>query len=123
MERDMESLPKEYRFAVPQKVWEPMRTPTSPTGLRGRMAVFEVLEMSRDIERIILDNPVESRLWEAARQDGMLTMREDALVKAFNKLIPYSEVNSLSALLLGDIEPTDTPAPKEKGKTEVVESG
>lgn len=106
IETEMDSLPAKYRFKVPEKVWEPVRTPTSPTGLRGRMAVFEVLEMSRDIERIVLDNPVESRLWEAARQGGMLTMREDALVKAFNKLIPYSEVNSLSALLLGDIEPT-----------------
>ncbi|MBI4093620.1 type II/IV secretion system protein [Candidatus Kaiserbacteria bacterium] len=113
IETDIASLPKEYRFTVPQKVWEPMRTPTSPTGLRGRMAVFEVLEMSRDIERIILDNPVESRLWEAARQDGMLTMREDALVKAFNKLIPYSEVNSLSALLLGEADSTEAPPSKK----------
>ena len=101
----MASLPKEYRFAIPKVAYEATRTPTCPTGIRGRLAVFEVMEMSREIERIILDNPVESRIWAAARGDGMLTMREDAAVKAFNKQIPFSEINSLSTLLLeGDEE-------------------
>ena len=77
----------------------------SPTGMRGRAAVFEVLEMSSQIERIVLDNPVDSKLWAAARKQGMLTMREDALMKAFDKKTPFSEVNSLSTLLLaGDDE-------------------
>ncbi|MBI2611107.1 type II/IV secretion system protein [Candidatus Kaiserbacteria bacterium] len=120
IEADLSSLAAKYRFKIPQKVWEPKRTATSPTGLRGRMAVFEVLEMSRDIERIILDNPVESRLWETAREGGMLTMREDALVKAFNKLVPYSEVNTLSALLLGENEAEESAA---KEKTEQKEQG
>ena len=105
IEAQMASLPKEYRFAIPKVAYEATRTPTCPTGIRGRLAVFEVMEMSREIERIILDNPVESRIWAAARGDGMLTMREDAAVKAFNKQIPFSEINSLSTLLLeGDEE-------------------
>ena len=101
----METLPSKYRFKIPKVAYEPTRIPTCPTGLRGRIAVFEVLEMSSGIERIILDNPVESRLWTAARAEGMLTMREDALIKAFDKTIPFSEVNTLSSLLLaGDEE-------------------
>ena len=88
-----------------------MRTPTSPTGLRGRMAVFEVLEMSSAIEKIVLENPVDSHLWAAARSEGMLTMQEDAMMKAFQKQIPFSEVNTLSTLLLSgdeeDIPKTD----------------
>ena len=105
IEAQLASLPAKDRFKIPQKVWEPTRTPTSPTGLRGRMAVFEILEMSSQLEKIILDNPVESRLWEAARAGGMLTMQEDAMMKAFQKLIPFSEVNTLSSLLLaGDEE-------------------
>ena len=53
----------------------------------------------RGIEKIILDNPVESKLWAAARAQGMLTMQEDAMTKAFDKKVPFSEVNSLSVLL------------------------
>lgn len=109
IETQMESLPEKYRFKVPKNVYEAVRTPTCATGMRGRMAVFEVLEMSSDIERIILDNPVDSRLWASARAQGMLTMREDAIMKAFDKLIPYSEVNTLSSLLLsGDEEAAPT---------------
>ncbi|MDO8481811.1 MAG: GspE/PulE family protein [bacterium] len=105
IETQMSTLPKKYHFDIPPTAYEPMRTPTCPTGLRGRMAVFEVLEMSASIESIILDNPVESRLWSAARTEGMLTMREDAIIKAFDKKIAFSEINNLSSLLLsGDEE-------------------
>ncbi|MBI2612333.1 type II/IV secretion system protein [Candidatus Kaiserbacteria bacterium] len=121
IEAELSSLPAKYRFKIPQKVWEPVRTATSPTGLRGRMAVFEVLEMSREIERIILDNPVESRLWDAARASGMLTMREDALMKAFGKLVPYSEVNTLSTLLAGDAEEAEKEKTKKGAKAEGTE--
>ena len=116
IETQLASLPAKYRFQVPQKAWEPERTPTSPTGLRGLMAVFEALEMSQELESIILENPVESRLWATARSQGMLTIQEDALVKAFNKQIPFSEVNTLSRLLSSgeDIPAEDTAVDKKK---------
>jgi type II secretory ATPase GspE/PulE/Tfp pilus assembly ATPase PilB-like protein len=96
----MESLPEQYRFEIPQYAYNPQKTSECPTGLRGRMAVFEFFEMSAEAERIILDNPVESRLWEVARARGMLTMQEDAMLKAFAKQIPYSEVVALNSLLV-----------------------
>ncbi len=100
IEQDLTSLPKQHRFKMGENVYEPERTSACPTGLRGRAAVFEVLEMSSAIEKIILTNPVESKIWSAAREQGMLTMREDAIMKAFAKQIPFSEVNTLSPLLL-----------------------
>jgi type IV pilus assembly protein PilB len=107
------SLPEKFRFPIPDEVYEPQPTDTNPTGLRGRMAVFEVMEMSSDIEKIVLDNPVDSRIWEAARATGMLTIKEDAMMKAFEGKIPYSEISTLSSLLLsGDEEGTaDAPVP------------
>ncbi len=105
IEKQLESLPEKYRFKIPGQVYEPKRTATCPTGLRGRLAVFEVLEMSSAIEKIVLDNPVDSKLWAAARREGMLTMQEDAMMKAFDKKIPFSEVSGLSTLLLaGDAD-------------------
>ena len=101
IEAQLTTLPEKYRFPVPNTVYEAVKTPTCATGMRGRAAVFEALEMNADIERIILDNPVDSKLWAAARAQGMLTMREDAIIKAFNKQVPYSEINNLSEILLG----------------------
>lgn len=104
IEEQLSSLPEKYRFKIADKVYEPMKTPTSPTGLRGRMAVFEVLEMSAELERVILESPVDSKLWSVARSQGMLTMQEDAIMKAFDKKVPFSEINTLSRLLMGDEE-------------------
>ncbi len=98
------TLPPEYRLKIQDTVYEPEKAATCPTGMRGRRAVFEILEMSPEIERIVLDNPVDSKIWSAARKQGMLTMREDAILKAFNREIPYEEVESLSSLLLAEEE-------------------
>ena len=122
IETQLATLPEKYRFKIPKTAWEPVRTPLSPTGLRGRMAVFEVLEMSVGIERIILEDPVESRLWATARSQGMLTMQEDAMMKAFAKRIPFSEVNTLSSLLSsGEGDATPDEAPPSVGKKEKAE--
>jgi len=82
--------------------------------------------MSRDLERIILENPVESKLWETARASGMLTIQEDAMIKAFANRVPFSEVKSLSSLLLSEEEKEEvkevvseeTPSEKKTIKTD-----
>ncbi len=112
IEADLASLPKDLRFPIQDTVYEPERTATCPTGMRGRAAVFEVLEMSSEIEKIVLTNPVESRLWAEARKQGMLTMRENAIIKAFSREIPFSEVNTLSPMLL-DADETVAAVPPE----------
>lgn len=111
---ELTTLPEKYRYQVPSVAYEPIKTPTCPTGLRGRMAVFEILEMSPKIEKIVLTNPVESELWNVARAEGMLTMREDAMTKAFNKKIPYSEVNALRSFMLA--------AEEEEAATDVAQA-
>jgi type IV pilus assembly protein PilB len=115
IEADMANLPARYRFPIPNVAYQPQRTPTCPTGLRGRMAVFELMEMSSQLERIVLENPVESKLWDTARASGMLTMREDAMMKAFERKIPFSEVNNLSrTMLMGESIEEEASTPPEK---------
>ena len=104
IEEQFSSLPEQYRFPIQDTVYEPEKTATCPTGMRGRMAVFEVLEMSPEIEKIVLDNPVDSKIWAAARKSGMLTMREDAIQKAFTKKIPFSEVEGLASLTVETVD-------------------
>lgn len=105
MEKESESLPTSYRFDIPDIVPEAKRTAACPNGTRGRLAVFEVMEMTPSIEKVILQNPVESQIWAAARKQGMHTMKEDAIAKTFKGLIPFSEVNMLGGLLLTEEEP------------------
>jgi type IV pilus assembly protein PilB len=115
MEDQFESLPKHFRPTVPKTVPEAKRTPTCPNGTRGRLAVFEVMEMTSNIEDAILKSPVESKIWDVARKQGVLTMKEDAMQKSFDGLIPFSEVNLLSGLLIS--EDDITPLPPETKDT------
>lgn len=70
-------------------------TDECPNGTRGRVAVFEMFEMNKEIEDVILKNPIDTEIYKAARNQGMITMKEHAIVKALNKEIPFEEINKL----------------------------
>ena len=36
------------------------------------------------MESVILKNPTDQEIWKVARKKGMLTMKEDAILKAFD---------------------------------------
>lgn len=96
-EKTFADLPEEYRKKItfPNQVYEPSATETCPTGIRGRVAVMEVMKVTKEIERQMLEDPTDIAVGKIARSQGMLTMKEDAYLKAFNKEIPFSEVNTL----------------------------
>jgi type IV pilus assembly protein PilB len=90
-------LPEKYRkqIDIPDTVYEPQATDECPTGLSGRTAVFELLEVNDEVERAVLDGADEAEITDAARANGMLTMKEDALLKAFDGTVPFEEVGKL----------------------------
>jgi len=97
LDKQFEDLPTEYRDKIPQadEFLKSKTTSECPSGTRGRMAVFEMFKMSRSIEKVILNNPIESAIYDEARKQGMFTLREDAIIKAMNKEITFEEVNRL----------------------------
>lgn len=99
-------LPESERKKLPKidSLYEAKSTPECLDGTRGRLAVFEILEMNKDIEKIILTNPVEAEIYKIARGNGMLTMKEDAIIKSSQKQIPFRDVNTLGGVLLEEEE-------------------
>ncbi|HMO78915.1 MAG TPA: ATPase, T2SS/T4P/T4SS family [Candidatus Paceibacterota bacterium] len=97
LEKQFSDLPEQYKTEIPQteEMLKIKPTPTCPTGTRGREAVFEMYEMDRDLEQIILNNPTENAIYDQVRKKGMLTMKEDAIIKALKKQIPFEEINKL----------------------------
>jgi type IV pilus assembly protein PilB len=61
------------------------------TGFRGRVGVFEVLEVTPAIMRLAMARANSHDLLEAAHGEGMATMREDAVKKALEGLTPLEE--------------------------------
>jgi type IV pilus assembly protein PilB len=74
-------------------------TAECPNGTRGRTGVFEILRMNKNLEEVVLSEPVDEKIRAAARSGGMLTMREDAIVKALSGEIPFEEINMLGGEL------------------------
>lgn len=97
IDKQFEDLPLEFKkqLTFGKEVYGIEQTPTCLNGTSGRVAVIEVLEMDKNIESIILKDPTEMSLYKAARAKGMLSMKEDAILKAFQKIIPFEEINTL----------------------------
>ncbi|OHA92193.1 MAG: hypothetical protein A3J09_01785 [Candidatus Zambryskibacteria bacterium RIFCSPLOWO2_02_FULL_51_21] len=97
IDKQFEDLPTKYQKDIPlgKEIYEIESTPESPTGIQGRMAVMEVFEMDKIVEEVILRDPTEPELYKVAREQGMLSMKEDAIVKALQKVIPFEEINTL----------------------------
>ncbi len=62
------------------------------TGYRGRLGVFEVLQVTASMRQVLLDNPTESAVAAAARGAGMVTLRGSALAKARRGETTFEEV-------------------------------
>lgn len=97
IDRQFADLPQEFKggLNLDRSFHEAVPSQECASGTRGRMAVFEILSIDKQIERIILENPTEPRLWESARKSGMLTIKEDAMLKSMDGQVTFQEVNSL----------------------------
>lgn len=97
IEREFQDLTPEFLATLPKsnEVLGVQPTEECPKGVRGRLAVMEVYEMSKELEKMILTDPTETSLWPIVREQGMLTMKEDAIIKAYEKKIPFEEINKL----------------------------
>ena len=96
IQKELSNIPEKYRNdMVPEHVYENAPGPDCPNGTRGRMAVTEVLKVTPKIEETILENPVDTEIEKVARDQGFLTMREDATIKALRGEIPLEEINTL----------------------------
>ena len=101
LDRQFADLPEKHRSLLPpfKEFYHASPTAECPNGTRGRTAVFEILRMDKKLEHVVLTEPVQENIYAAARSGGMLTMREDAIVKALRGEIPFEEVNTLGGEL------------------------
>ena len=64
----------------------------SNSGYLGRIGVFEFLEMTPAIVKLILSGAEVEKIKSAALKEGMLALNQDALNKALNGLISVEEI-------------------------------
>ena len=65
----------------------------SGLGYKGRVGIYEIFIMNKEIEQIILSEQVsEYTIQELAVKNGMVTMAQDGLLKALDKITSVAEV-------------------------------
>ncbi len=95
------SVLKEYNVDLQKlKFYGPKKDAERP--YKGRVGIYEIFTMSKDIERKILTGQIsEYEFAELAQKQGMITMAQDGLLKALDGLTTVDEVlraTELSAL-------------------------
>jgi type IV pilus assembly protein PilB len=94
MAKEFTDLPEEAKKQIPTDnvMYEVVPSPECPNGTHDRMAVFEMFAVDKEMQHIILTSPIESEIYKSARSRGMLTMKEDAIIKSLQGTLPFQEI-------------------------------
>ncbi|MFH1559463.1 MAG: GspE/PulE family protein [Patescibacteria group bacterium] len=97
------------------KIWEAPGCPKCKnTGTKGRIAIFEVVECTKEMRSIIDDDLTATALNKEFRRQGATFMREDGVIKALNGDITIEAVEQATSV--------DETEPSEKTQEQSEES-
>ena len=83
--------------AVPTDIWEPVGCQScNGTGYYGRIGVYEIMEVTRDLKRLINRRASAEELKQQALKDGMQTLRANAVKLVLSGTTSYTEILSVS---------------------------
>jgi len=71
-------------------------TPDNPTGYSGRMGLYEVFEVTEQIQDLIIKHATSSAIQKAAQEQGMVIMRQDGYLKSLAGLTTLLEVDRVA---------------------------
>lgn len=74
-------------------LWRPKKDlPNGSTGYHGRMGIYEVLNISSEIQKLIVANATSEDIQNVAIKQGMITMQLDGLIKAITGMTTIEEI-------------------------------
>ena len=62
------------------------------TGYKGRLAIFEMIPMARNLRKLVFDNANEDEIRQASLENGMTTLREAGLARVVDGTTSVEEV-------------------------------
>ena len=67
------------------------------SGYKGRIGLFSVMVMTDRLKEMTIDGASEAEITEVARSEGMVTLREDGLMKVRAGVTSIAEVARVSS--------------------------
>ena len=95
IKKELADLPAETTSAYqePYKIYHSEGCPKCQgRGIVGRIAIFEVFRMSNELQEIINTKPTAQRILEEAKRQGMVTLRQDGVLKALSGLVSVEDI-------------------------------
>ncbi|PIU42885.1 MAG: hypothetical protein COS98_00525 [Parcubacteria group bacterium CG07_land_8_20_14_0_80_35_11] len=84
---------KEVKITDPLYIWKPKGCPRCANkGTRGRLGIFEALTMTRELEEIVVTAPSEGKIEAEARRQGIVTLKQDGILKVLQGELALEEV-------------------------------
>jgi type II secretory ATPase GspE/PulE/Tfp pilus assembly ATPase PilB-like protein len=81
------------------KMWVPVGCDKcNNTGYKGRMGIYEAILMTRQIEAAVQIDSSDREIWEAAKGQGLLTMKQDGVLKILSGITSMSELERVISL-------------------------
>lgn len=76
-----------------EKVWESVGCPAcNQLGFKGRIGVYEAILVDDHIEKAVIENPSERDIREAAKEQKLLTLPQDGIIKALSGVTTIAEL-------------------------------
>lgn len=102
IDHEFRELPEKHHDMIPKSDYVLYAEPSQgcANGTKGRVAVMEAIEVNPEIQSLILKNAGEEAIQEAARRNGFVSMKEDAIIKALEHSIPFEEISTLGGEML-----------------------
>ena len=72
-------------------------TPQTPGGYQGRAGLYEVMEVTEEIQQLIIKHATSHEVQKVAMAQGMITMRQDGYLKALTGITTIEEVNRVAS--------------------------
>lgn len=97
VESEFADVPHEIKnkLNISRPFYDTVSSEAFPSGTQGRVAVLEILPITKEIEHVILHGAQEPDIERVARAQGMLSMKQDALLKSMDGIVPLREVYNL----------------------------
>ena len=78
------------------KIFEPVGCSDCNDGYKGRVGIYQVMPMTEEIQKIVLEGGNALQIAEAAKRSGINDLRQSALLKAKNGVTSLAEINRVT---------------------------
>ena len=99
IEKELKNLPEDIKLKVSQDIKKPYQIPIVKgckycnfTGYFGQMGLFEILIPNDEFRSLILKEAPSQELEKKAEEIGMITLRQDGIIKTLKGLTAWEEV-------------------------------